>query len=167
MTGLTAVLVFLGFVANAAPVSGRELRRDEADLETLVARVLPRAERHLSRHEGFRPFGAALKSDGRVQLYEGPEPENEADLNQVALEVASGLRILALKGEARAVCLVVLVHVPPPGQTEKADAIWIRIEHFSGLSKSIFFPYDMREAEGVELREPFTVREPPDFYAPP
>jgi hypothetical protein len=159
--------VLFAFAASAAPDSGIELRRDETDMTVLVDSVLPRAERLLARQQFFLPFGAALDPDGKVRLFEGPKAKSLDDLDEVALEVASALRLIALTGKARAVCLVVLVHVAPPGAEEKQDTIWIRAEHFSGFSNSVFYPYEVRDAGEVVLGDPYSVREPPDFFAPP
>jgi hypothetical protein len=167
MRGLSTALVLFAFAANAAPDSDIELRRDEADLTALVDSVLPRAERLLARQQFFLPFAAALDAAGKIRLFEGPKAKSLDDLDEVVLEVASALRLIAMKGEARAVCLVVLVHVAPPGVKEKDDTIWIRAEHASGFSNSIFYPYDLDDEEGVVLGDPYSVREPPDFFAPP
>jgi hypothetical protein len=159
----------LTLVALLLPLAGVGLADGEgttadAEMQLLIGKVLPRAEQHLKRFQGFLPFGGALELDGQFNLYVGSKPKRAEDIDKVALQVASGLRQLAESGEAQTVCLVVLVRTPSPGQSEKSDAIWLRIEHASGASKSIFYPYVLVGEGSVELGTPFSVSEKPDFF---
>lgn len=160
-----AALVLL--LTGPGPAAGAETPEADADLQLLIRRVLPRAEQHLKKYQGFLPFGAALGLDGEFKLYVGSKPKQASDLDKVALQVASGLQQLARSGAARAVCLVVLVLTPRPGETEKSDAIWLRIEHASGVSRSIFYPYVLIGEGDLELGEPHSVSETPSFFVSP
>jgi hypothetical protein len=159
-----ALLLTLGGVGAASDPSSDSQLEAEADLQLRIRKLLSRAKQHLEKYQGFLPFGGALSLDGEFHLFIGPKPKQARDLDKVALRVASGLKQLARLGETRSICMAVLVRTTRPGQTEKSEAVWLRVEHFSGLSKSIFYPYVVGGEGDVELGDPFTVSEAPDFF---
>lgn len=161
----TIVLLLSALLVTRASADAEVVDGDiDAEVERLISRVLPRAKRDIRLHGGFLPFGGALKSNGQIGLVGGEKPEKPEDLEEVALDVALSLRVLARDDETRAICLAVLVHTAPPGKTEKVDAIWIRVEHRSGLSKSLFHPYELLDTGHLRSGTPFVIRETREFF---
>jgi hypothetical protein len=166
MVSLVTALLLLMTLAGAPASADEEVVTGDvnADIDALISNVLPRAKQHIRKHGGFLPFGGALMTDGQVARVTGKKPETAEDVDKVTLQIASSLRRLAVSGDARAVGLAVLVHTAPPGQVEKTDAIWIRVEHVSGFSKSIFLPYEILDGGRLKFGTPFSVRESREFF---
>jgi hypothetical protein len=161
---LAALALFWG----AGPAAGQAVSetRVAAEFAELEIRAKIRAAFHLERYEGFLPFGYAYKDGGNVSFYVGEKARDADSIDEVALEVASGLRLVASRGDVRAVCMVVLVRSAPPGQAEKVDTVWLRLEHVGGVSKSVFHPYETTEGGTVEYRDSFSIVETPTFFPP-
>jgi hypothetical protein len=165
MIGSLAALAIFWSVGSAAGQAFSETRV-AAEFAQLEIRAKIRAASHLERYQGFLPFGYAFKDDGDVSFYAGEKARDADSIDEVALEVASGLRLVARRGGVRAVCMVVLARAAPPGQTEKVDTVWLRLEHLGGVSKSVFHRYQTAEGGSVEFRDSFSVVEAPTFFLP-
>ena len=63
-----------------------------------------------------------------------------AALEKAFLEKASG-------HECKATAIVCDVRVKVPGTDRKSDAIQVRLDHVSGYSKEVFFPYEIVKDE--------------------
>ena len=166
MIWLRTIVVLLSTLIGTHAGADDETVADDVDtdIEILVARVLPRAKTDLRLHGGFLPFGGALMADGQIGLVSGKKPATAEDLENVTLDVALSLRLLVREKEARAICLAALVHTTPPGQTKKTDAIWLRVEHRAGLSKSVFHPYEILDSGRLQLGTPFKITESREFF---
>ena len=152
--------------ADEAPLAASANKRGQRDIQVLSTKLLLRAQHHIQKYEGFLPFGGALKQDGGIRMVVGEKPRNKEEISQIAAGVATGLRDIARQGTVDAVCLVVLVDTTPPGGTKPIDAIWLRTEHVTGLSASVFYPY-FENADGtIAIQNPHTVAEPLEFFLP-
>ena len=78
MKPLVMIAVLLSTLTGAAAaIDGDQVVPGvDADFETLMASVLPRAKRQLRAYGGFLPFGGILMSDGKVGLIVGAKPES-------------------------------------------------------------------------------------------
>jgi hypothetical protein len=138
-----------------------------SDLDALLNTALPFAQRMLVERGDFYPFGATMKADGKIDqtaAYTGeefPEPQQLIDL------LLGAYRAQAAKRELRATALCFDARTIPPGQTEKSDAICVRLEHADGEAVDVFLPY--RKDSGGELTwgELFAARGPAIVFASP
>jgi hypothetical protein len=116
------------------------------DLDALLNTVLPFARQMLIERGEFYPFGATMKADGKIEqrgAYTGeefPEPQELIGL------LLGAYRAQAAKGELRATALCFDARTIPP-QTEKTDAICVRLEHEDGEAVDVFIPY-RKERQG-------------------
>jgi hypothetical protein len=55
----------------------------------------------------------------------------------------------------------------PPGRTEPTDAIVIRLDHVSGYSVQVVYPYLLGQPGDLTVASPFAVRGLGDVFPPP
>jgi hypothetical protein len=80
--------------------------------------------------------------------------------------INAGLRERAERGEICASGLCVDVLTIPPGETQKRDAISIRLEHANGESVVVFLPYRRSETGKHEYGKLFAMRGPREVFRP-
>ena len=153
--------------ADEVPAAASANEHGQRDIQILSTKLLLRAHHHIQKYEGFLPFGGALKQDGGIRMFLGEKPKSEKEISGIAAGVATGLRMIARQGSVDAVCLVVLVDTTPPGATKEIEAIWLRTEHVTGLSASVFYPYFDNGDGTIAIQDPYTVAEPLEFFLPP
>jgi hypothetical protein len=116
--------------------SWRDTTSDQAqtDLDALLNAVLPFAEQTLSKYGEMFPFGAAVSSDGQLEMLAsdpagGERPRSEAVLRALY----EGAR--ASSRTRRAFAFVADVHV------NGADAVHVELEHQEGTALVVLAPY--------------------------
>jgi hypothetical protein len=116
----------------------------KADLEQLVRAMLPHAKQALEDQGSFAPFGGALLPTGEIERIECDEtktaPSPAAELVE-KLDVR--LRGGANRGDFRATAALVHVQVRQPGG-EPRDAVQVKLDHCTGASLELFFPYRLK-----------------------
>jgi hypothetical protein len=112
------------------------------EAEDLMNELVPLAKTMLKEHGEFYPYGAGLKGDGsivhigaKIKGVDKPESKPLIDI------LRKDFRWAAKEGVYKAVGVVFNVVVPLPGTNEKSDAIQICLDHLSGYSAEVFFPY--------------------------
>ena len=135
-------------------IGAEPVNTPKSQCEELLDTVLPFAEKMLSTHGEFFPFGASMKSDGTIALaaaYEG----NERPPSQPLIDMLhKAFHADAMKGAIRASALVYDVLVIPPGTNTKTDAIAVELDHRDKYSTVVYFPYSIDEGK-VTLQAPF------------
>jgi hypothetical protein len=130
----------------------------KADGNKLLNSLLPFAEELLQKHREFFPFGGVVSPEGAVThqaAYDGQEhPPSQVLID--LLHRAHGNQ--ALQGEIRASAVVYDIRTVPPGRSEKQDAIAVAIDHVSGYSAVVIFPYSFNESDELLIDEPFAVQ---------
>ena len=111
------------------------------DLDALMSALLPFAQRMLSKHGEFYPFGAAIDRDGQVRLMAGGADTDRPLADQVIDALVAGFRQAAAEGEVRAVGLCFDARTIPPGSDEKVDSIVLELEHVDGDCVLVALPY--------------------------
>lgn len=119
-----------------AMTSWRDTTSHEAqdDLDGLLNAVLPFAEQTLAKYGEMFPFGAAVSSEGQVEMMaaepgQGDQPSSAEVLNllhQGARESAGTRRAVAFVADVRVEC---------------GDAIRVELEHREGTSLALVIPY--------------------------
>lgn len=106
----------------------------QADLDGLLATVLPFAEQQLTLHGDFFPFGAAVSAAGETSMVAidgdfGEEPQSQEILDGL-YEIAQ-----AQAGAQRAVAFVA------DTLTRASYAVRVELEHADGTALMLLLPY--------------------------
>lgn len=126
--------------------------------------VLPFAKRMLLEHGEFFPFGGILKTDGSITHVGASEAGNDKPQSQVLINLLkSQFKTLAAKGEVIACEIVFDVLIKPPNGSEKVDAIQINLDHKSGYTAEVMFPYKFAET-GQSYSTPFAQKGAGDLF---
>jgi hypothetical protein len=145
-------------------VTDPDERQTDADLHAVLQQLLPTALEFLASRREFYPFGGALDGNGRFAFAEAP-PEVEAPSAQQVLDaVYEKLRSGAGRGDYRAVGVAADVRVTPPGKTEATDALFLEIEHASGICLHIYYPYAVGADQVPQPGAPFGGRALPHLF---
>lgn len=116
------------------------------DCEKLMQEVLPFAKQMLSEHGEFYPFGGVLQSGDAVTHVGTTEEGNDHPKSQTLIkQLKTQFQGWASKREIIASTVVFDVRIQPPGQEEKVDAIQVNLDHVSGYSVEVLFPYERNE----------------------
>ena len=151
---------------EAAPPPPRNDAEAKADGEKLLDALLPFAEQMLQQHREFFPFGGRMAPDGVITqegAYDGTEHPPSQELITLLRQAhqqdarAKKLRSCATINDIRTI---------PPGRTEKQDAIAAAIDHVSGYSAVVIFPYTFDAAQKLHLEAPFAVKGAQDIFTP-
>ena len=137
----------------------------KADTEALMNALLPFAERMLTRHGEFFPFGGAMKPNGEivnVAGYDGRERPSSNDLIELLNE---GFRKDAKDGRYKATAVVYDVRVTLPSTTTLSDAIAVALDHRDNYSVVVLLPYTL--VGGIlQIGEPFAERGAHNVFKP-
>lgn len=114
----------------------------------LMNAVLPVAERMLTQHGEFYPYGGCMRLDGSI-THIGAEDTDTAHpkSNDMLFVLKDSLREIAGRGECKAVVVVFDVSITLPNSGERSDAIQVNVEHEDGYSVEVFFPYRLADGE--------------------
>ena len=114
--------------------------------EQLMSAVLLLAEKMLSEHGEFHPYGGYMKPDGEI-VHVGATDEETDHLKSMDLlyVLRDSFSRMAEAGECKATAIVFDVGVSLPGTQEKSDAIQICLDHADGYSAEVFLPYEIGE----------------------
>jgi hypothetical protein len=106
----------------------------QADLDALLSAVLPFAERTLSKYGEMFPFGAAVSSQGQLEMLAGDSGSGGKPASEAVLQ--------ALYDGSRASCdtrraFAFVADVRADG----ADAVRVELEHQEGAAIVVLVPY--------------------------
>ena len=135
----------------------------KVDAEILMNSALPSAEKMLSEHGEFYPFGEAMKPDGQI-VSVGAAGESDQPPSQELIDILKvTFREAAAAGEYKATAVVFDILTIPPGETEKVDAIAIALDHVDNYSVVVIFPYSI-DGKSVTLYAPFGQKGDGDIF---
>jgi hypothetical protein len=157
-TLLTLLLAVFGTTACGKPVSTAK-----SESERLLDAALPFAERMLSQHGEFFPYGYVLNARNEpeaVAIHDGAEAPPSAaviaSLKRVFHEGARADRYLAT-------ALVYDARVSLPSSDKESDAIVVALDHRDQYSALVFFPYRVEKGR-VVMGEVFAQRGPSEVF---
>ena len=107
----------------------------------------------LAKHGEFFPFGGYMDVGGGIAHVGGWTGEEQPPSQDVIDVTVRGLCQQAELREIRAAAICLDVRTTPPGQTEKTDAISVRLEHSNGEAVDVFLPYRKRPSGEYEYGE--------------
>ena len=115
----------------------------------------PFAEQMLDRFGEFLPFGAAMRTNGAVISVGADTGQERSPSRDVIAVLEQGFAQQAEAGELRAAGICYDARIVPPGQTEKTDAIAMRLQHLAGDTVDVFLPYKRGTLGGLKFGELF------------
>jgi hypothetical protein len=114
------------------------------DSERLMNAILPVAERMLTQHGEFYPFGGYMKPDGAIVHVGAADSDTDRPKSKDLIYVLrSSFQEMARTSQCKATAIVLDVAVTLPKSNLKSDAIQFCVEHADGYSVEIFFPYQI------------------------
>lgn len=135
------------------------------DAEILLNAVLPFAEKMLSEHSEFYPYGAAMSPDGQIASVAGYDGRERPPSQDIVEPIRREFRKDARNGKYKATAIVYDVLVNVPGSPERIDAIAVAIDHLENHSTIVFFPYAVTDG-AVEFGELFANRGDDSIFGP-
>jgi len=129
----------------------------KADAEQLLDSVLPFAEKMLQEHHEFFPFGGHMTPDGKI-VHDGAYDGTEHPPSQTLIDLLEQAFQRSAKEQKLRVCAIVYdIRTIPPGRTEKQDAIAVSIDHASGYSVVVIYPYTFDAEKKLQVEAPFAI----------
>ena len=113
----------------------------KSDCETIMNSVLPFAEKMLTDHGEFIPFGGAMRENGQLVSVAGYDGAGHPMSNDTIALIKDGFIAAARQGEYKATAIVYDVKVKLPASEEKSDAIAVSLNHRDNYSIVVFIPY--------------------------
>lgn len=116
--------------------------------EALVRTLVPFAEKMICEHGDFRPFGGVVDSGGIIHLV-GMWERVDRRPSEMIRDLHGTMVRNAGAGEILAAAILYDVRATPPGTKTNMDAIAVDVDHYTGISQTVIYPYRF---EGRELR---------------
>jgi hypothetical protein len=149
------------------PDAPRKNAEAKADGEKLIDSLLPFAEQMLQGHREFFPFGGSMALDGTI-THEGAYNGTEQPPSQELIDLLRQAHQRDATAQTLRACATIYdIRTVPPGRTEKQDAIAAAIDHVSGYSAVVIFPYSFDAAEKLRVEPPFAVEGAHDIFPSP
>lgn len=123
-------------------------------LDHLLELLTSTATRMLTTSGEFLPFAAAASPEGQTFLWDTEPSEHTSDVTVLLEALRTGLGEAAVNGEIAAAGVCVDSFSSLPGRDEPTDALEIELEHSSGESFLVYYPYERTAADEVVLGEP-------------
>ena len=114
---------------------------DEQDVRNLMNEYIGFAEDMLQKYGEFFPFGAVLKPNKETAFVAGYEGTDQPLSQDIIDLLNDGFRVGAASGEYEATALFYDTAITQPETGEKSDAVAVALDHQSGNSLVVFFPY--------------------------
>jgi hypothetical protein len=125
------------------------------ELDNLLSTVIPFAQKMLSKHGTFFPFGSALAANGEIKLVGSNEDKPNLGAEDVIHMLLEGFRASARAGDYKAIASCVDVRIDSPDGSGKTDAIRVTLEEDRGEAVNVFMPYQKRMLRGIKYGNVF------------
>jgi hypothetical protein len=133
---LLSLLVLASIALGDEPVAN-----PKSECEQLLGALLPFAEKMLSKHGEFFPYGGTMDAAGKINFSaadNGTEhPPSATLIDMLKADFIDG----ATHGKYKATALVYDVRVVVPSTGLKSDAIAIDLDHRDDYSIRVYIPY--------------------------
>jgi hypothetical protein len=150
-------LILAAFLGMSV-AQGQDMKSPKAEAEDLMNAALPLAQKMLSEHGEFLPYGQALEKAGKfvaIAASDGREHPPSKDLIQI---LKDGMRQRAKEGKYKATAIVYNVRVTLPSNGSKSDAIAVSLNHEEKYTALVYLAYHL-EGNKVVLGEVFAQQE--------
>ena len=136
------------------------------DAEKLLNSLLPFAHQMLVQYREFFPYGGVMAHDGTI-THEGGYNGEEHQPSQTIIDLLNTThKQKANEGNLRACSVVYDIRTIPPGKLEKQDAIAVAIDHVSGYTVVVMFPYCFDAKQQLIVESPFAVKGAATIFNP-
>ncbi len=127
----------------------------KADADKLLNALMPFATQMLQNHHEFFPFGGHLASGGAI-VNEGAYNGQEHPASQELIDLLRQAHQRDARAHKIRACATIYdIRTIPPGRTQKQDAIAAAIDHVSGYSVVVVFPYTFDAQTNLQVESPF------------
>jgi hypothetical protein len=131
----------------------------KVDAELLMNELLPLAKKMLGEYKEFFPYAGVLNCEGKIVHIGAKVPgEPQPKSRELIALLKHELRLRASDSKCQATALIYDVRIVPPGLSEKVDAIEVVLDHRSGFSAEVFYPYSFGEHGELKLEKSFAQR---------
>ena len=153
---IAALLVSLALAEPFAySQKSKAKKMPKEELDELMSDILPFAQKMLSEHGEFFPYGGVITSKGEI-VHIGASDGDEHPPSQKLIDLLTeSFQAQAKAGAYRATAIVSDVRVKPPSSEQKTDAVQINLDHAEGLSVECFLPYEIKGNREVVYGEMF------------
>lgn len=135
------------------------------ELDALFNTLLPFAQKMLSEHGEFYPFGAVMSSSGEIRHVGAKIEEDDHPPSQSLIDLLTEtFKKQAANGELRAAGICYDVLTVPPGEDQKRDAVCCGLEHYLGEMVNVFVPYVKAANGNVQYGEIFVTKRTAQFF---
>jgi len=138
----------------------------KADAEQLLDSLLPFAEKMLEQHQEFFPFGGHMTLDGEI-VHDAAYDGTEKPPSQQLIDLLEQTFQRSAKEQKLRVCAIVYdIRTIPPRRTEKQDAIAASVDHASGYSVVVIYPYTFDAEKRLRVEAPFATEGSRKIFGP-
>jgi len=142
-------------------------RTPKEECEELMNALLPMVKKLLSEHGEFFPVGGTMQADGSIAFVSTYDGDEHPPSQKVIDSLIEAFRAGAMDRKYKATALIYDIRTVPPGATEKTDAVAVRLDHVSGYSVLVVFPYRLSPVREVIFTPPFASKGPADIFSKP
>lgn len=122
------------------------MQEGKEESQELMDAVLPLAEKLLSEHGEFFPYGGAMTPEGKIVSVAAYDGDEHPRSSQVIDMIHMAFRTAARNNEYKATALVYDVRVQL-ADGEHSDALAIELDHESGYSIVVLLPYTLENGQ--------------------
>lgn len=140
-------------------------RTPKEECEDVMNFLLPFVKKLLTEQGEFFPVGATMDVDGAIAAVATFDGDDHPASQTVIDSLLDVFRAGAKQRKYKATALMFDVRTVPPGESEKTDAVATRLDHVSGYSVVVLFPYHFTPAREVILAPPFATKGAADVFA--
>jgi hypothetical protein len=134
------------------------------DLNALLGTIMPFAQQMLETRGEFYPFGAVMTLAGEIKHTAASTGEEFPESQDLIDLLVGAFRAQAANNEVKAVGLCLDARTIAPGQTEKTDAICVRLRHSDRESIDVFLPYLKNKSGSISYSGLFAAQGQQDIW---
>ena len=135
----------------------------KAEAEVLLNALLPFGQKMLLKHQDFMPYGGVLDSTGKVLAISVVGERELIEPVEVISRYNQHFKERAGNEGWRATGVFYDSLVVVPTNSHQTDAIAANLNHVSGYSVIVYFPYEKKET-GVEFGEVFAKQQKNEIF---
>lgn len=120
------------------------------DLDALLDPLLGLAQKHLTDHGEFYPFGSVMTTTGQIRLVAGYSGAEHPPSQEVIDLLIDGMKQQAAAGEIRAIGVCFDSRIEG-ADGKPTDAISVSLEHRAGDTVRVYLPYSKGRFSGLRF----------------
>jgi hypothetical protein len=157
-------LLLIGLLCISSLATAQSMNTAKTESDNLLNAAVPFAEKMLTQHGEFYPYGAALTPSNQVVSVAATPGGERPPSAEVIKLLNAAFRQGAKDGKYKATALVYDAMVQLPESHAKSDAIAVSLNHKDGYSVVVYLPYS-RSGSGLSFGHVFAVSGASDVFA--